>query len=43
MRARLAGGGTEMVKDGFLQLPRGPGLGISVDEAAFAEYREREP
>jgi galactonate dehydratase len=41
MRARLAGEATEAVKDGFLQLPRGPGLGIRVDEAAFAEYRER--
>lgn len=42
MRARLAGEATETVKDGFLQLPRGPGLGITVNEAAFAEYRERE-
>lgn len=42
MRARLAGEATEAVKDGFLQLPRKPGLGFSVDEAAFAEYRERE-
>jgi len=43
MRARLAGDAIETVKDGFLQLPRGPGLGITVNEAAFAEYREREP
>lgn len=43
MRARLAGDATETVKDGFLQLPRGPGLGIRVNEAAFTEYREREP
>ena len=42
MRARLAGDALETVKDGFLQLPRGPGLGIAVNEAAFAEYRERE-
>ena len=42
MRARLAGEGIETVKDGFLQLPRGPGLGITVDESAFAEFRERE-
>jgi galactonate dehydratase len=42
MRARLAGDAIETVKDGFLQLPRGPGLGITVDETAFAEYRERE-
>ncbi len=42
MRARLAGEAIETVKDGFLQLPHGPGLGISVNEAALAEYRERE-
>jgi galactonate dehydratase len=42
MRARLAGGTTEKVKDGFLQLPTGPGLGINVDESALTEYRERE-
>ena len=43
MRARLAGGSIETVQDGFLQLPRGPGLGITVDESALNEYREREP
>ncbi len=42
MRARLAGNAIETVRDGFLQLPREPGLGITVDEAVFAEYRERE-
>ena len=42
MRARLAGGATETVKDGFLQLPTGPGLGVHVDESALTEYRERE-
>jgi len=42
MRARVVGDAIEAVKDGFLQLPRGPGLGITVDESAFAEYRERE-
>ena len=42
MRARLAGEAIETVRDGFLQLPRRPGLGISVNEAAFADYRERE-
>jgi galactonate dehydratase len=42
MRARLAGEATETVKEGYLQLPRGPGLGIHVDEAALTEYRERE-
>jgi len=43
MRARLAGDSVETVKDGFLQLPRGPGLGITVNEAVLSEYREREP
>jgi galactonate dehydratase len=42
MRARLTGAAVEAVQDGFLQLPPGPGLGISVYEAALAEYRERE-
>lgn len=42
MRARLAGERLETVKDGFLQLPQGPGLGIQVNEAALGEYRERE-
>ncbi len=42
MRARLAGEGVESIKDGFLQLPQGPGLGIRVNEAAFTEYRERD-
>ena len=40
MRARLAGESLEAVTEGFLQLPRGPGLGITVDEAALNEYRE---
>lgn len=39
MRARIAGEPIEAVKEGFLQLPHGPGLGIHVDEAALAEYR----
>lgn len=42
MRARLAGESAETVKEGYLQLPRGAGLGVKVDEAALAEYRERE-
>jgi galactonate dehydratase len=42
MRASLAGEAMETVRDGFLQLPHGPGLDISVNEAAFTEYRERE-
>jgi galactonate dehydratase len=43
MRARLAGESIEVVKDGYLQLPLGPGLGITVDEAALDQYQEREP
>lgn len=39
MRARLAGESIEALKEGFLQLPRGPGLGVTVDEAALREYR----
>lgn len=39
MRAALAGG-VEVVKDGYLQLPVGPGLGITVNEKALAEYKE---
>jgi galactonate dehydratase len=42
MRARLAGESIEAVKDGFLELPRGPGLGIQVNESAFTEYRRTE-
>jgi galactonate dehydratase len=43
MRARLAGESIETVKDGFLQLPHGPGLGITIDESVLNEFREREP
>jgi galactonate dehydratase len=39
MRARLAGESIETVKDGFLELPRGPGLGVNVNEAVLSEYR----
>lgn len=42
MRSRLTGKPVEDVRDGFLELPAGPGLGIAVDEAAFTEYQERE-
>ena len=40
MRAALAGN-VEMVKDGFAALPMGPGLGITVNEKALEEYKER--
>jgi galactonate dehydratase len=42
MRARLAGESMEAVKNGFLELPRGPGLGIQVNEAALSDYRVAE-
>ena len=40
MRLAIAGN-VEVVKDGFAVLPSGPGLGISVDEKALDEYKER--
>lgn len=40
MRAELTGGSVEAVREGFAGLPRGPGLGISVDEKALERYRE---
>jgi len=41
MRSRLTGKPVEDVRDGFLQLPVGPGLGVGVNEPAFTEYQER--
>ncbi len=41
MRAAIAGG-AESVQDGFVPLPTGPGLGITVNEKALEQYRERE-
>jgi galactonate dehydratase len=38
MRAELAGGSLETVKDGFVSLPAGPGLGITVNESALEKY-----
>jgi galactonate dehydratase len=40
MRAAL-GGDVESVKEGFAQLPVAPGLGITVNEKALEEYKER--
>jgi galactonate dehydratase len=40
MRAALISRPVEEVKDGFVELPRGPGLGISVNEDALQKYRE---
>jgi galactonate dehydratase len=41
MRAEIAGASAEVVKDGFAVLPTGPGLGITVSEAALDKYKER--
>jgi galactonate dehydratase len=40
MRAAVAGA-VEVVKDGYAALPRAPGLGITVNEKALEEYKER--
>ena len=40
MRAAVAGN-IESVKDGFAVLPTGPGLGITVNEKALEDYKER--
>jgi galactonate dehydratase len=39
MRRALAGESLEVVRDGFLTLPTGPGLGITVNDAALQEYQ----
>ena len=39
MRAAIVSGGLETARDGFLELPRGPGLGIEVNERALEKYR----
>jgi galactonate dehydratase len=38
MRAAIVSGGLETPRDGFLQLPTEPGLGIQVNEAALEKY-----
>lgn len=38
MRAEIAGAAVETVKDGYLSLPSGAGLGIQVSEAALRRY-----
>ena len=38
MRAAIVSGGLETPRDGFLQLPTGPGLGIQVNESALEKY-----
>jgi galactonate dehydratase len=39
MRAEIAGAPIESAKDGYAALPTGPGLGISVNEAALERYK----
>ena len=38
MRSAIVSGGIETPRDGFLQLPTGPGLGIQVNESALEKY-----
>jgi galactonate dehydratase len=38
MRETLAGRGLETPVDGFLELPTGPGLGVTIDEDAIAKF-----
>jgi galactonate dehydratase len=38
MRAAIAPAGLETPRDGFLQVPAGPGLGIEVSESALEKY-----
>lgn len=40
MRSDLVSGAIETVRDGFAAIPKGPGLGVEVSEAALAKYRE---
>lgn len=37
-RAQLAGGSLEQVKNGFVALPGGPGLGITINESALEKF-----
>jgi galactonate dehydratase len=38
MRAAIVSAGLETARDGFLELPRGPGLGVEVNEVALEKY-----
>ncbi|MGI8988028.1 MAG: mandelate racemase/muconate lactonizing enzyme family protein [Bryobacteraceae bacterium] len=42
MRAEIAGGFIETVRDGFAALPTAPGLGIAVNEKALEQYKDGE-
>jgi galactonate dehydratase len=41
MRASLGGASLEKPVDGFLSLPTGPGLGVTIDRGALEKFRER--
>ncbi len=43
MRAELCSNWTETARDGYAELPTGPGLGVTVNEEALEKYRERAP
>ncbi len=39
MRSEIAGPAMEAVKDGFLELPAGHGLGVALDADGIEKYR----
>jgi galactonate dehydratase len=41
LRLELTAARVELVKDGFVELPAGPGLGITVNEQALEKYAEK--
>jgi galactonate dehydratase len=41
MRASLGGASLEKPAEGFLSLPTGPGLGVTLERGALEQYRER--
>jgi galactonate dehydratase len=41
MRASLGGASLEKPADGFLSLPTGPGLGVTLERGALEKYKER--
>jgi galactonate dehydratase len=41
MRSEMAGADIEAVRDGFLALPKTPGLGVEINEASLDKYKDR--
>ena len=41
MRAEICSGWTGTIRDGYAELPAGPGLGVTVSAAALERYQER--